>query len=176
IEAAHAGDAGRGFAVVADEIRKLAESSSEQSKTIGDVLKRIRESMDKITKSTVSVLKKFEAIDRGVKVVAEQGEAIRVAMDEQDKGSRQVLDASSQVSDITIEVKTGSDEMLLGSRDVIKESRSLEAVTQEISGGMGDMAESAALINGAVGNASALSGRVKQSISELARAVSLFRV
>jgi methyl-accepting chemotaxis protein len=40
IEAAHAGESGKGFAVVAEEIRKLAENSSGQSKTIFAVLKK----------------------------------------------------------------------------------------------------------------------------------------
>ncbi|RPJ07129.1 MAG: hypothetical protein EHM28_08250, partial [Spirochaetaceae bacterium] len=39
IEAAHAGDAGKGFAVVADEIRTLAESSSQSTKSIAEILK-----------------------------------------------------------------------------------------------------------------------------------------
>ena len=43
IEAAHAGDAGKGFSVVADEIRKLSETSSVQSKTIGEQLMNIQE-------------------------------------------------------------------------------------------------------------------------------------
>ncbi|MCL2193722.1 MAG: methyl-accepting chemotaxis protein, partial [Treponema sp.] len=81
IEAAHAGESGRGFAVVANEIRKLAESAGEQSKTIGGVLKKIKGSIDKITRSTDSVLGKFEAIDGGVKTVAQQEGAILNAME-----------------------------------------------------------------------------------------------
>jgi methyl-accepting chemotaxis protein len=93
IEAAHAGESGKGFAVVADEIRKLAEDSSVQSKTIGDVLKKIKGSIDKITRSTENVLNKFEAIDSSVKVVAEQEANIRNAMEEQNQGSKQILEA-----------------------------------------------------------------------------------
>lgn len=41
IEAAHAGESGKGFAVVATEIRKLAETTSKQVKTITDSLQSV---------------------------------------------------------------------------------------------------------------------------------------
>jgi len=176
IEAAHAGDAGRGFAVVADEIRKLAESSKEQSKTIGMVLKKIKGSIDKITRSTENVLGKFEAIDHGVRTVAEQEEMIRNAMEEQTQGSKQVLDASGQVSEITQQVKGGSVEMLEGSKEVIQESKNLEMATQEITNGINEMATGADQINRAVNSVNELSNKNRENISVLVQAISQFKV
>jgi methyl-accepting chemotaxis protein len=176
IEAAHAGDAGKGFAVVADEIRKLAENSGEQSKTIVAVLKKIKESIDKITRSTDNVLNKFEAIDKAVKTVADQEENIRNAMEEQGQGSKQILQAIGQVNDITKQVKAGSQEMLEGSREVIQESKNLEKVTQEITGGMNEMAEGADQINIAVNRVNEISGQNRENIDILVEEVSRFKV
>ena len=176
IEAAHAGEAGKGFAVVADEIRKLAESSGEQSKTISTVLKKIKSSIDKITASTDNVLNKFEAIDRGVKTVADQEENIRNAMEEQGAGSKQILEAIGQVNEITQQVKNGSLEMLEGSKEVIQESKNLEKATQEITGGMNEMASGADQINIAVTRVNELSGQNRENIDLLVREVSRFKV
>jgi methyl-accepting chemotaxis protein len=176
IEAAHAGEAGKGFAVVADEIRKLAESSGEQSKTISTVLKKIKESIDKITKSTDNVLNKFEAIDGGVKTVADQEENIRNAMEEQGQGSKQILEAIGQLNDITLQVKGGSTEMLEGSKEVIQESKNLEKVSQEITGGMNEMATGAEQINVAVNRVNELSGQNRDNIDILVREVSRFKI
>ena len=176
IEAARAGEAGKGFAVVAGEIRKLAESSSNQSNTIAVVLKKIKDSIDKITRSTDNVLNKFEAIDTGVKTVAEQEEHIRHAMEEQSHGSKQVLAASGQVGDITQQVKGGALEMLEGSKEVIHESRNLERVTQEITNGMNEMAAGAEQVNKSVNSVNDLSGKTQENISTLVQAVSQFKV
>jgi len=176
IEAAHAGEAGKGFAVVADEIRKLAESSSEQSKTIGNVLKKIKSSMDKITKSTEVVLARFEVIDTGVKTVADQEENIRNAMEEQGQGSKQVLQSVGSLNDLTRNVKSGSEEMLDGSKEVMHESQNLERATQEITGGMNEMAQGAEQVNLAVNNVNEISVKNREGIESLIREVSKFKV
>ena len=52
IEAAHAGDAGTGFAVVAGEIRRLAESTRENSHNISRTLKSIINAIDVASKQS----------------------------------------------------------------------------------------------------------------------------
>jgi len=176
IEAAHAGDAGRGFAVVADEIRKLAESSSEQSKIIGTVLKKIKESIDKITNSTENVLTRFESINSSIKTVADQESNIRSAMEEQGSGSKQILEGMSNVNEITRQVNAGSKEMSEGAKDVIKESTNLERVTQEITSGISQMADGAKQINVSVRHVNEISSKNREGLNSLMREVSRFKV
>jgi len=176
IEAAHAGEAGKGFAVVAAEIRKLAESSSAQSKTIGTVLKKIAESIKKIIGSTENVLTKFEAIDSSVKTVADQEESIRTSMEEQTTGSKQVLEGVSVVNEMTRQVKSESAHMLEAAKEVIQESNNLEKATQEITGGMNEMATGADHINVAVNHVNGVSGKNREGIDDLMREVSRFKV
>jgi len=176
IEAAHAGEAGKGFAVVADEIRKLAEGSSEQSKTIGNVLKKIKGSIDKITGSTENVLNRFEAIDSSVKTVSLQEENVRNAMEEQGQGSKQILEGVGNVNEITRQVKGGSNEMLDGAKEVIQESNNLEKATQEITNGMNEIALGADEINIAVNHVNEISAKNREGIDTLIREVSRFKV
>jgi len=176
IEAAHAGEAGKGFAVVAEEIRKLAESSSEQSKTISSVLKKIKGSIDKMTQSTGNVLTKFGAIDNNVKIVAEQEDNILRAMEEQGIGSKQILEGVGKVNDITCQVRNRSEEMLQNAKEVIRESENLEKATQEIESGMNEMATGADQINIAVHHVNEISGKNREGISTLISEVSRFKV
>jgi methyl-accepting chemotaxis protein len=176
IEAAHAGEAGKGFAVVSGEIRKLAESSTEQSKTISAVLKKIKTSIDKITKSTGTVLMKFEAIDSAIKTVSDQEKNISSAMEEQSSGSRHILEAIKHLNEITQSVRNGSTEMLNGSREVIKESKSLALVTSEISNGISGLAASSNQINSSIEHVNMISGQNKADIDTLVKEAARFKV
>ncbi|MGL1893168.1 MAG: methyl-accepting chemotaxis protein [Spirochaetaceae bacterium] len=146
IEAAHAGDAGKGFAVVADEIRKLAETSSQNSNKITTTLKNISESIvsaDTLSQNTrVSFTELHKEIDDIVNALSEittsthelevggqdilesitgLGDASNVvnnsALHIQDI-SKKVKESMEETSDISLEVFTSIDEISQGTKGI----------------------------------------------------------
>ena len=140
------------------------------------VLKKIKESIDKISGSTENVLKRFEAIDSSVNTVAGQEDKIRNAMEVQEQGSKQIINGIVEVTEITRQVKSGSNEMLEGAKEVIQESNNLEKATQEITSGMNEMASGAEQINVAVNQVNEISVKNREGIDALIKEVSRFKV
>jgi methyl-accepting chemotaxis protein len=176
IEAAHAGESGKGFAVVAGEIRKLASNSTVQSKTISEVLKRMKAAIDTITASANTVMEKFQAIEERVLTVSQQESSIRNAMEEQGQGSQQILEAVAKMNEITQKVKQDTEEMHENSREVILESKNLGEMTHEISGGMNEISSEADEINAAINRINEVSKANRDYVSNLFAEVSKFKV
>ena len=176
IEAAHAGEAGKGFAVVADEIRKLAEESSAQGKTITDTLKKLSDDIKGLSDSSKIVEEKFNAIFQLSENVRGMSAELTAAMREQENGSREVLAAIKNISSVTVEVKSGSEEMLVGGKGVANEMRKLDQLTAVIKDSMNEMAAGVQQINNAVQEVNDLARKNKDSIEGLAEEVGKFKV
>ena len=176
IEAAHAGEAGKGFAVVADEIRKLAEDSATQGKTITSTLKTLSSEIESLSVSSKTVEDKFSTIFNLSEQVKSMSDRLTEAMHEQENGSREVLGAIKNINTVTVEVQAGSEEMLKGGEGVAEEMLKLDNLTRMITDSMNEMAAGAVQINNAVQEVNAITQKNKTSIENLAAEVGKFKV
>ena len=176
IEAAHAGEAGKGFAVVADEIRKLAEESSMQGKTITATLKTLSGEIETLSSSSKTVEEKFNAIFTLAEQVKEMSNRLTEAMREQENGSKEVLIAIKSINTVTVEVQAGSEEMLKGGEGVAEEMQKLDNLTRVITESMNEMASGAVQINNAVQEVSEITQKNKRSIEALSAEVGKFKI
>ncbi|MGP1455599.1 MAG: methyl-accepting chemotaxis protein [Treponema sp.] len=176
IEAAHAGEAGKGFAVVADEIRKLAEESSVQGKTITTTLKMLSGEIETLSDSSKTAGEKFNVIFTLSEQVKDMSNRLIKAMREQEQSSREVLNAIKTISIVTVEVQTGSAEILRGGEGVAEEMRKLDSLTQVIADSMNQMTSGSIQINGAVQEVNEITRKNKESIEALAEEVSKFKI
>ena len=176
IEAAHAGEAGKGFAVVADEIRKLAEESSAQGKTITATLKALSGEIEALSASSKTAEEKFNVIFNLAEQVKSMSDSLTESMHEQENGSKEVLSAIKGINTVTVEVQAGSEEMLKGGESVAEEMQKLDGLTRVITDSMNEMASGAVQISNAVQEVNDISQKNKTSIQNLAEEVGKFKV
>ncbi|WP_294428250.1 methyl-accepting chemotaxis protein [uncultured Treponema sp.] len=176
IEAAHAGEAGKGFAVVADEIRKLSETSTAQSKTIGDQLNNIKESINEVVAASGESSLAFETVSRKLEETDALVMQIKAAMEEQNEGSQQITEALHTMNDSTVEVRNASSEMEEGNKMILKEVQLLQNAAIAMSQSMEEMSIGARKINETGSALTEVSDQINGSIAKIGEQVDKFKV
>lgn len=176
IEAAHAGEAGKGFSVVADEIRKLSETSSEQSKTIGAQLSKIKDSINEVSVSSADSSRAFQSVSDSIQSTDELVRSIQSAMEEQKEGSKQILDSLHIMTDSSSEVRSASQEMAEGNSAILKEIQVLRENSSDMNNSVESMVDGAKKINETKDTLQALSANMNMTIDQIGEEIDQFKV
>ena len=176
IEAAHAGEAGKGFAVVADEIRKLSETSSQQSKTIGNQLKNIQGSIATVVSASADSSLALSSVSSQITETDMLVSQIKRAMEEQRSGSQQIISALHNMNDSTVDVKGAATKMNEGNKAILQEVGQLQRFTEAMKASIDEMESGAKKINETGSVLESISGRVRDSIDKIGQEIDQFKV
>lgn len=176
IEAAHAGEAGKGFSVVSDEIRKLAESSSEQSKVIEGELKKVVTTIATIVGASAQADEAFDAVSVKIRQANGLIQEISMSMKEQTEGSRQVLEALDDIQNITVRIRDGSLEMNQGAAMILKEMARLEDISRKVQTSTRDIARSSDAISQSIEDIIQVTDRNSEVVKDLNELTGRFKL
>ena len=176
IEAAHAGDAGKGFAVVADEIRKLSETSSAQSKTIGEQLKRISENIATVVEATQRGVKGYAQLASEIQKTDSVVRKIKISMDEQESGSVKITDSLRDMNSSSQQARQSSKMVADESQAIMSQIMALQEKTSSMKRSMDQMNQNAVKIKDAGATLSDISSVMEKSIGEIGSQIDQFKV
>jgi methyl-accepting chemotaxis protein len=176
IEAAHAGEAGRGFAVVAQEIRKLSETTAQQSKSSQDTIVSLQKRIKEIASSAGHVDESFVNMLDLIHKVESITASLKNATEEQGAGSNQLLSSISVINSITNDVETASQAINTSAFEAVETCQNLTKLSRRVADEVSKCGKGAKSLTGNSEAVVMIAENTKFAAAQLEKAVSPFKI
>ncbi len=144
IEAARAGDQGRGFAVVADEVKKLAERTTNATKDIAGMIKKIQKDT---AEAVHSMSDGADRVNKGFELASRAGASLR-----------EIVETSQKVSDMVAQIAAAGEQQSTASEQISKNVEAISSVTGQTAESTAQIAKAAEDLNRLTENLHSLVG------------------
>ena len=176
IESAHAGEAGKGFAVVAEEIRKLADTSATQSKSISENLKLIAENIKKVVESADLSKASFEVVSDKTNNTSELVYSIKKATEEQSEGSKHLLETLSKMNNISVSVQRSSKKIESRTLSVLDSIAGLKESSKNMAQNFNRIVSTTEVAQNTTENLHKLTEDMNNAVSDISERIDEFKV
>ncbi len=150
IEAARAGEAGKGFAVVATEIGKLAQTSSENTQNIAELVEEIRRMIEGVVEQSNSNAESIQNNSGRIAMAVQTFENIYNNIQNSDalikkmqSDFERVSDVATNVAAISEEQAASADEILATSENMVEQAKNISSSSQNVAENAKELSQTA---------------------------------
>jgi methyl-accepting chemotaxis protein len=158
IEAARAGEAGKGFAVVADEVRKLADKTTKEAKSIAELVKDIQVT---VQEAVYAMEEGTKEVDSGVEMASHAGKALE-----------NIQEVIALVNNRSAQSANAAGSMRISASDLVSAVSSVSAVVEENTAATEEMAAGSSLVTQAIEDIASISEQNSAAVEQVSASAS----